>query len=75
MCVSRCRVPFRVYLVLALSMLASNGLGNASLAYLNYPTKVGDLVECLFISAAGWVAVARAEGADPESGGRSGGYR
>jgi hypothetical protein len=34
------RTPLRYYVLLSTLLLFTTGLGNASMAYLNYPTKV-----------------------------------
>jgi len=38
--VTGCRIPFKTYLLLAFLTVATMGLSNSSLGYLNYPTQV-----------------------------------
>jgi len=38
--VNDCRIPFKTYLLLAFLTVATMGLSNSSLGYLNYPTQV-----------------------------------
>ena len=38
--VNGCRIPFKTYMLLAVLTVATMGLSNSSLGYLNYPTQV-----------------------------------